>query len=185
MASCSKSNGKVEYRKTETGCLEIPDMLFRDPNLKDTTMRMDGILDEYTLKLLAENSKAKFLYEKRKQVESESEAAYLINTSSSNIISFTIKSISNDIVPIAEFKAGISKWFKSIQKAGHPLIITQNGKPAGVLLSPSDYDELVYKKAFLDSVSRGISDTESGNTAPRNFKLHWVREEACDGNQMD
>lgn len=98
MASCSKSNGKVEYRKTETGCLEIPDMLFRDPNLKDTTMRMDGILDEYTLKLLAENSKAKFLYEKRKQVESESEAAYLINTSSSNIISFTIKSISNDIV---------------------------------------------------------------------------------------
>jgi antitoxin YefM len=72
-------------------------------------------------------------------------------------------SISNDIVPIAEFKAGISKWFKSIQKAGHPLIITQNGKPAGVLLSPGDYDELVYKKAFLDSVSRGISDAESGN----------------------
>ncbi|MCK7505290.1 MAG: type II toxin-antitoxin system Phd/YefM family antitoxin, partial [Desulfobacterales bacterium] len=50
-----------------------------------------------------------------------------------------------------------------IQKAGHPLIITQNGKPAGVLLAPSDYDELVYKKAFVDSVNRGISDTESGN----------------------
>ena len=72
-------------------------------------------------------------------------------------------SISNDIVPIAEFKASLSKWFKSIQKAGRPLIITQNGRPAGVLLSPSDYDELVYKKAFLDSVSRGRSDTESGN----------------------
>lgn len=72
-------------------------------------------------------------------------------------------SISNDIVPIAEFKARISKWFKSIQKAGHPLIITQNGKPTGVLLAPGDYDELVYKKAFVDSVNRGISDTESGN----------------------
>ncbi|MBW2560962.1 MAG: type II toxin-antitoxin system Phd/YefM family antitoxin [Deltaproteobacteria bacterium] len=72
-------------------------------------------------------------------------------------------SISNDIVPIAEFKAGISKWFKGIQKSGHPLIITQNGKPAGVLLSPSDYDELVYKKAFLDSVGRGMADTENGN----------------------
>jgi antitoxin YefM len=72
-------------------------------------------------------------------------------------------SVSNDIVPIAEFKAGISKWFKNIQKAGHPLIITQNGKPAGVLLSPIDYDELVYKKAFLDSVGRGIADTEGGN----------------------
>ncbi|MDO9109146.1 MAG: type II toxin-antitoxin system Phd/YefM family antitoxin [Desulfatirhabdiaceae bacterium] len=70
-------------------------------------------------------------------------------------------SISNDIVPIAEFKTGISKWFKSIQKAGHPLIITQNGKPAGVLLSPADYDELVYKKAFLDSVGNGIADAEN------------------------
>jgi len=55
-------------------------------------------------------------------------------------------SITNDIVPIAEFKAGISRWFKSLKSTGQPVIITQNGKPAGVLLSPEDYDELVYKK---------------------------------------
>ncbi len=73
-------------------------------------------------------------------------------------------SISNDIVPIAEFKTSISKWFKSLKNTGHPLIITQNGKPAGVLLSPSDYDELVYKKSLLDSIGRGISDADSGRT---------------------
>jgi len=70
-------------------------------------------------------------------------------------------SITNDIVPIAEFKTSISKWFKSLQNTGHPLIITQNGKPAGVLLSPNDYDELVYRKSFLDSVGRGIWDADS------------------------
>jgi antitoxin YefM len=73
-------------------------------------------------------------------------------------------SITNDIVPIAEFKTSISKWFKELQSAGHPLIITQNGKPAGVLLSPADYDELVYKKSFLDSVGKGLSDVENGRT---------------------
>jgi antitoxin YefM len=73
-------------------------------------------------------------------------------------------SISNDIVPIAEFKTSISKWFKNIKNTGHPLIITQNGKPAGVLLSPSDYDELVYRRSFLDSIGRGISDADSGRT---------------------
>jgi antitoxin YefM len=73
-------------------------------------------------------------------------------------------SITNDIVPIAEFKAGISRWFNSLRNTGRPLIITQNGKPAGVLLSPSDYDELVYQKSFLDSVSRGIDDAENGST---------------------
>jgi antitoxin YefM len=73
-------------------------------------------------------------------------------------------SITNDIVPIAEFKSSISKCFKSIQNTGHPLIITQNGKPAGVLLSPSEYDELIYRKSFLDSIDRGISDADSGRT---------------------
>jgi prevent-host-death family protein len=71
-------------------------------------------------------------------------------------------SITNDIVPIAEFKTSLSKWFKSLRNTGHPLIITQNGKPAGVLLSPNDYDELVYNKSFLDSVGRGITDADSG-----------------------
>ena len=73
-------------------------------------------------------------------------------------------SISNDIVPIAEFKTNISKWFKTLQTSGHPLIITQNSKPAGVLLSAADYDELVYRKSFLDSVDRGVADAESGRT---------------------
>jgi len=72
-------------------------------------------------------------------------------------------SVSNDIIPIGKFKTGISKWFKSIQNSKHPLIITQNGKPAGVLLSPPEYDELVYKKAFLDSINKGLSDADSGN----------------------
>jgi antitoxin YefM len=71
--------------------------------------------------------------------------------------------VSNDIIPIGEFKISLSKWFKNVQNTGHPLIITQNGRPAGVLISPSEYDELVYRKLFLDSVSRGLSDIESGN----------------------
>jgi len=71
-------------------------------------------------------------------------------------------SVTTGIVPIAEFKKGISRWFKTLQDTEHPLVITQNGKPAGVLLSPKDYDELVYSKAFLDSATRGISEAESG-----------------------
>jgi hypothetical protein len=43
-------------------------------------------------------------------------------------------SIKNDIVPIAEFKTSLSKWFKSLQGSGHPAIITQNGKPVRELL---------------------------------------------------
>ncbi len=71
--------------------------------------------------------------------------------------------VSNDIIPIGEFKISISKWLKSVKNTGHPLVITQNGRPAGVLISPSEYDELVHNKLFLNSVNRGLSDIESGN----------------------
>ncbi len=78
-------------------------------------------------------------------------------------------SISKDIVPIAEFKASISKWFKSIQNAGRPLIIPQTGTPAGVLLSPSDYDELVYNKSLLD-LSAEACGAENGRFQHPEFK---------------
>jgi prevent-host-death family protein len=73
-------------------------------------------------------------------------------------------SVANDIVPIAEFKTNIASWFKNLQQSGHPLIITQNSKPAGVLLSPHDYDALMYRKIFLDSVERGMIDASNEKT---------------------
>jgi len=70
--------------------------------------------------------------------------------------------ISNGIVPVAEFKTSISKYLKSLKETGNPLIITQNGRPAGVLITPSEYDNLTYKNLFIESVNRGFKDIESG-----------------------
>ncbi len=70
-------------------------------------------------------------------------------------------SVSNDIVPLGEFKAEPSKWLRSVQQSGQAAIITQNGKPAGVLLSPKDFDELRHSRLFLDSLKRGIADASA------------------------
>lgn len=51
-------------------------------------------------------------------------------------------SIANDIIPVGEFKTGLAKWLKSVHDSGRPLVITQNGRPAGVLLSPEAFDQL-------------------------------------------
>ncbi|MCK5146931.1 type II toxin-antitoxin system Phd/YefM family antitoxin [bacterium] len=72
--------------------------------------------------------------------------------------------VASDIIPVGEFKTGIAKYLKNIQETDHPVIITQNGRPAGVLLSPNEYDNLIHSKIFVDSVNRGLSDVESGNT---------------------
>ncbi len=72
-------------------------------------------------------------------------------------------SVSNDIIPVGQFKANLAKYLKEIQAHNNSLIITQNGKPAGVLISPKEFDKLMETKSFIESVSRGISDSEQGN----------------------
>lgn len=71
--------------------------------------------------------------------------------------------VASDIIPIGELKNGIAKYLKYIKEMGNTLIITQNGRPAGVLLSPLEYDKLIDRKLFIDSVNRGLADVESGN----------------------
>lgn len=70
--------------------------------------------------------------------------------------------VSNDIIPVGQFKAGLAKYLKEIQNKRNSLIITQNGKPAGVLISPREFDELRETKLFIESISRGLSDSEKG-----------------------
>ena len=71
-------------------------------------------------------------------------------------------SISSDIIPVGEFKASLAKYLKELKLNRNSLIITQNGKPAGVLISPSEFDKLRETKLFIDSISRGLSNSESG-----------------------
>ena len=70
--------------------------------------------------------------------------------------------VANDIIPVGQFKAGLAKYLKEIKNKRNSLIITQNGKPAGVLISPSEFDDLRQTKLFIDSISRGLSDSEKG-----------------------
>jgi antitoxin YefM len=71
-------------------------------------------------------------------------------------------SVSNDIIPVGEFKSKLAYFLKEIQEKGNALVITQNGKPAGVLLSPIEFDELRQTKQFIESVARGLSNAEKG-----------------------
>jgi prevent-host-death family protein len=77
-------------------------------------------------------------------------------------------SVANDIVPIGEFKASLSKWIEKSKSLGSPIVITQNGRPAAVVISPTDYDQLNELRQFVDSVKRGLTDSDKGNVLTTN-----------------
>ena len=72
--------------------------------------------------------------------------------------------ISDGIVPLGEFKAQAAKLLKRIGESGQPMVITQNGRPAGVLLSPREYDRIQERQRFLESIAAGLADAASGQT---------------------
>jgi prevent-host-death family protein len=49
-----------------------------------------------------------------------------------------------------------------VQSSHRPLVITQNGKAAAVLISPSDFDLLNEQARFVDAVQRGLTDVKNG-----------------------
>ena len=67
--------------------------------------------------------------------------------------------VSNGIIPLGEFKSHAARYLKDLDG---PVVMTQNGRPAGVLLAPSEYDRIREQQSFLESIVAGVADAQSG-----------------------
>ena len=76
--------------------------------------------------------------------------------------------VSEDIVPMSEFKARAKEWLGRVARSDAPVVITQNGRAAGVLLSPKAYDLLTERARFVAAVEEGLADTEAGRLVSHN-----------------
>jgi len=72
--------------------------------------------------------------------------------------------VSQDILPIGDFKTHAGRVLRRLRDDGRPVVITQHGRPAGVLLSPEEYDRLREHDRFLEAVHEGLADAEAGRT---------------------
>lgn len=48
--------------------------------------------------------------------------------------------VSEDIVPMAEFKSNASRLIRHMRETHRPIIVTHNGRPAAVVITPEEYD---------------------------------------------
>ena len=70
--------------------------------------------------------------------------------------------VSEDIVPIGDFKAHLSERIRELRTRRRPLVVTQNGKAAAVLLAPEEFDRLTSQAQFVAAVQEGFDDLEAG-----------------------
>ena len=67
-----------------------------------------------------------------------------------------------NILPLATFKARASEVLNTMKNDQKPVVITQNGAAAAVLLPPEEYDRLVERAEFLRAVDSGLADAKAG-----------------------
>lgn len=70
--------------------------------------------------------------------------------------------VSEDFVPVSEFKAQASEWLRKVSETDSAVVVTQNGKPAGVLISPKAFDVLTEEARFRAAVQEGLADADAG-----------------------
>jgi prevent-host-death family protein len=70
--------------------------------------------------------------------------------------------ISEDILAIGEVKAQLSRVLRQLHETQRPIVVTRNGRPAAVLITPDEFDRLRELDQFLDAVHEGLADSAAG-----------------------
>ncbi len=87
---------------------------------------------------------------------------------------------SQDIKPISYVKAHSAQVLEQVNTSG-PMIITQNGEAAAVLMGVKEYEQLTEGIALLKILSLGEKSIREGKGVPVKEAFASVRARVCEG----
>lgn len=67
-----------------------------------------------------------------------------------------------DIKPVTDFRANSAALLEQVRESGRPLVLTQRGRSAAVVLDVRAYQALIDELDELRDVARGLADAEAG-----------------------
>lgn len=73
--------------------------------------------------------------------------------------------VAEDLVPIGEFKTHASRLLRRMERTLRPLIITQNGRAAAVVLTPAEFDALGGREALREEIEASLTAAWSGTVS--------------------
>lgn len=83
---------------------------------------------------------------------------------------------STDVRSVTEFRANTSTIIEQMHSSGRPLILTQHGRSAAVLLDPEVYEGLIDEIELLRDLSISEAQIAAGQVVPHEEVVHRMRE---------
>jgi antitoxin YefM len=70
--------------------------------------------------------------------------------------------VSQDIRPLSEFRANAAAFVQHVRQTRRPLVLTQRGRGAAVLLDIAEYERLVERAELLEDVTTAEEQIAAG-----------------------
>jgi prevent-host-death family protein len=70
--------------------------------------------------------------------------------------------IATDIKPVSDFRANAAGMIEQVKSSGRPLVLTQRGESAAVLLDVAVYQDLIEELELLSDVRTAMKQAELG-----------------------
>ena len=67
-----------------------------------------------------------------------------------------------DIRPLADFRAHLAAVVRQVRRTKRPVILTQHGRSAAVLVDAAEYEALLDRAELLDDVRRAETEVAAG-----------------------
>jgi antitoxin YefM len=73
---------------------------------------------------------------------------------------------SQDIQPLSAFRANAAAFLKSVRESQRPLVLTQHGKSAAVVLDVEQYENLLEELEVIRDIREARAELERGEGIP-------------------
>jgi len=75
--------------------------------------------------------------------------------------------LDEDIKPMSEFRAHTASCIQQVQNSKRPVVITQRGKSAAVLIDVSEFESMSQRLELLEDIAAGESMIDAGKGIPQ------------------
>ena len=72
--------------------------------------------------------------------------------------------LKDDMVSVQDLRAALASWIDHAARSGRPVVVTQRGKAAAVILSPAALDDLEEERELLRKTLRSLKQIQEGKT---------------------
>ena len=81
-----------------------------------------------------------------------------------------------DIQPLSTFRANVASFVDQVRQSRRPLVLTQHGQSAAVLLGAADYEALIEELEVLRDITLSERELAEGKGIPHDQVVEELRE---------